>query len=669
MHAFLKSLLLRSKILDSVSSPVGGAEYPVSMRTHLFATLLLPLILSATPSAGFSDSQGASPVINLGDIPDRPRAPELPFKRFFEISRIADIEFAPDNQAVYLLKNDGRVDNVFAIDLGDGLMRQITAYREPVAAFLVDRKGRYLITMQDVGGNGSYDLYRFALGTGQVLRLTSTGPPDKTMLCDVSPDGAFVYFAKSRHAQREADIYRANITSGETSIVLPGRGRMLDCEALSADGRQLIFGELLGTNGRHLGVLDLASGKARYIIREPGLNNLDGGFAGDAVYYRSAKDSDRFRLWQYEVGDKAPAPTPLPLDNDIESLSLQSEGRIAVIVYRTELTSRTALFRDGFTRQMESGLPPEDIIGAVFSRDDPELGIFITTNAAAPPRYYLARRNKVELLYDSNQSGIDNKFFSEARSLRIPSFDGLPIPTHLFIPNGTSADSPRPVIVWIHGGPDDHVDPLFMNRVQFLANRGFIVAAPNVRGSTGFGKAYSFLDNGDWGGGHIRDIVEVTESIRRLEFVDGNNIFIVGASFGGFSVMSVITQYPSVFKAAINVFGITELSTFVDSWPPYIQKLLFAELGFDPRRNVTRNRAISPLYHVDRVKIPLQVHQGANDIRVLRSQSDALVQRMRQLGLTVEYYVYPDEGHGFSRSENEEVAFTRMVAFLKRQMR
>jgi dienelactone hydrolase len=442
----------------------------------------------------------------------------------------------------------------------------------------------------------------------------------------------------------------------------------LECEAVSPDGRYLLYGELIGLSERHLGLLDLTTGKARYIMRVPGGNNIDGDFAADEVVFRSAWGSDRFRIWRYRFGSRAPAPVEPPFDNDVDSLSLYTAGRVAVVTYRAALTGHTAIFIDGFDTPQTFGFSPEDIVDAVFSRTDPGHGIVSVGNAATPLRYYRVGTEEPELIYDSNESGIDNTFFAEARSLRVPSFDGLEIPVHLFIPNGTSASKPRPVIVVIHGGPESHVDPVYMAKLQYLTNRGFIVVVPNVRGSTGFGKHYSFLDNGDWGGAHIRDTVEVAKFVRTLGFVDGDNLFVAGSSFGGFSVMSLITQYPDTFRAAVNFFGFTELATFVDSWPPYLERRLFADLGFDPRTDRARNRARSPYYHLERIDIPLQVHQGANDRRVPRAQSDKLVKRMQERGLTVEYFVYPDEGHGFTRLENERASFERMVAFFKRHM-
>jgi len=189
-----------------------------------------------------------------------------------------------------------------------------------------------------------------------------------------------------------------------------------------------------------------------------------------------------------------------------------------------------------------------------------------------------------------------------------------------------------------------------------------------VRGSTGFGKAFESLDDNDWGGGHIRDLVAVVAAIRELDFVDAGNVFAAGVSFGGFSVMSLVTQYPELVKAGADFFGFTELATFVDSWPHYLQQNIEMELGFDPRRDPVRNRAVSPLYHLDRVRIPLQIHQGANDSRVPREQSDRLVQRLRNSGRMVEYFVYADEGHGLTRFENQRQAYQRLVDFFRRRL-
>jgi len=639
------------------------------MRSNLSVLYLAAWLAVAAPCAGATGTRSLSSIIDLGDIPARPLAPEFAFDRFFQTRPLGQFAFAADNRSIYFLNSDGRVDSIFTMDLSGGSVRQLTHFSESVSGFLLDHRGRFLIVVQDVEGNENYDLYRLDLQSGELLRLTAAGSGDTTMVCGLSPDDTMLYYAQTRDQRREAGLWQLEISTGKLRQLLPGMGRTLDCDAVSEDGRYLLFGELIGFDERHLGLLDLASGRAHSIIAAPGINNVDGSFAGDQVYFLSALHSERFRLWRYRVGDSAPVLVRLPFDNDIESFSMYAAGRVAVIGYRSALAGRTAVFVDGFDVPSHFGLPPEAIAGAAFSDSDADLGVVFTETASMPARYYLVGRGKPVLLHDANRSGIDNSQFSEARSLLMPSFDGVQIPVHLFIPNGTSADAPRPALFLIHGGPDEHLDPLYSSAIQYLANRGFVVVAPNVRGSTGFGKHYGSLDSGDWGGGHIRDIVELASAVRAMDFIDPDNLFIAGISFGGFSVMSLVTQYPDTFRAAVDFFGFTELASFVDSWPRYLQRHLSVELGFDPRIDRARNRALSPLYHVERIRIPLQIHQGANDSRVPRAQSDWLVQRLRSLSGSVEYFVYADEGHGFNRFENERLAWQRLVDFLQSQSR
>lgn len=605
------------------------------------------------------------PRVELGDIAQRPPAPEFPFERFLQTRPLGQLRFAADNRSLYFSRNDGRVQNLFAIELDTGALRQVTNFDQPVAGFLPDHQGRFLIIAQDSGGNENFDLYRFDLATGERRRLTDAGDGDTTMLCGLSPDDRLLYYAQTRDNRREAGLWQVEVDTGRARALLPGNGHTYDCDQVSADGRYLLFGELVGFDERHLGLLDLVTGRRRDIARSAGVNNLDGQFAGDQVYFRSAMDADRFRLWRYRIGTDQPVRVALPFDNDIERLALYAGGRVAVIAYRSALSGRTAVFVDGFGAPDDFGLAPEAIAGAVFSDSDAGLGVVVVETADTPPRYYLVGGETPRLLYDANQSGIDNRLFAAARSLRIPSFDGLRIPVHLFIPNATSSCAPRPAVLLIHGGPEDHIDPVYLSVVQFLANRGFVVVTPNVRGSSGFGKHYASLDDGDWGGAHIRDIVAVAAAVRGLEFIEPGNLFVAGESFGGFSVMSLITRYPTTFRAAVDLFGFTELASFVTSWPRFLQRNLFVELGFDPRRDRLRNWLLSPLYHLARIRIPLQIHQGANDSRVPRVQSDRLVQRLRELGHSVEYFVYADEGHGFTRHANEALAWERVVAFLR----
>jgi dipeptidyl aminopeptidase/acylaminoacyl peptidase len=631
-------------------------------RLLLFHLLAMTFHAPAIPAGDLSQA------IDIRDIAARPVAPEFAFARFFATRPLAQLAFSADDRQLYFLRSSGRVDDVFAIDLTDRRLRQITRSPESISGFHVARGGGFLILVRDTRGNGRYDLYHFDLSSGATRQLTFSGVGDATMPCGLSPDDKLLYYAQTRDRRRESDLWQTEIATGRTRLLLAGNGHTLDCDAVSPDGHYLLFGERRGFDERTLGLLDLVSGNRLPVASSGGVKNLDGSFAGDGIYYRSALDADGFRLWHYRIGAAAPVPVRLPFSNDLESLDVYGNGAVVVLGYRSGLAGRTAVFPADLTVPRAFGFPSGQVKDAVFSDSNPQVGVISVATASMPRRYYLVGAGPPQLLYDCNRSGIDSRYFSGSRSGWITSFDGLKIPVHLFIPNGTSARRPGPVILFIHGGPEAHVDPEYSSEIQFLTNRGFIVVVPNVRGSTGFGKTYAALDNNDWGGGHIRDLVAVMMALRELDFVDAGNLFVAGMSFGGFSVMSLITKYPELARAGADFFGFTELATFVDSWPKYLQQNLSVELGFDPRRDLVRNRAVSPLYHLDRVSIPLQIHQGANDSRVPREQSDWVVRCLRGSGHTVEYFVYADEGHGFTRFENRRLAYQRLVDFFRRRL-
>ncbi len=635
------------------------------MMKPLLATVLILLPWQAFAWPGTTALSGPT-TVELGDIPSRTPPPKWPFRRFFELQPLNALTFSPDNRQLFFIRNDGDIDNVFAIGLNTFTMRQITHYREPVLQLMVSRNGRDLFIVQDTGGDERYNIYRYNLASGETQQITDSPADDMSWLCDQSPDGNTLYFGQSRDQRNRSDLWRLDIDSGEVSLVLASQGRLLECGPISPDGRYLVFYQYIENNERHVGLVDLQRNLHWYVFRKPHVNNINAAFSEDSLYFLNAWRTDDFYLWHYRLKTGYLAPEPSPIPHPLQAFTLWDAGRIAVFYYRAWLTTHTAIFLHNRRQPEQWHLPPGEIIDVVFSETDPSLALFIMGDASTPERYYLSTPAGLTLLYDSNTSGIAADQFAEARSLVIPSFDGLPVPTHLFIPNGTSAKSRRPLLLWIHGGPETYIDPEFSSYFQFLANQGYIVATPNVRGSTGFGKWYASLDDGDWGGAHIRDIIAVTEYLKQLPFVDADHVFIFGESFGGYSVLSAITQFPDQFTAAVEFSGINELASFLDSLADYAERYLILQMGFDPRKDHYQNWLRSPYYHAENIRIPLQIHQGKNDFRVTKRLTDRLVNKLKALGREVEYYVYDDEGHGLLKFHNEEKAYNRMVRFLDR---
>ncbi|MEA2079998.1 MAG: hypothetical protein U9P00_09115, partial [Pseudomonadota bacterium] len=232
------------KRLTITAFPIVSAW--MTMRGILLVNLLVVLSCALPPQVGASGTRPLSLSIDIGNIPERPIAPEFAFERFFQTRPLDQFQFAPDNRFVYFIRNDGQVNNIFTMDLASGSLRQVTHLAESVSGFGVDHKGQFLIIVHDVEGNENYDLYRFDLAAGDMLRLTSVGRGDTTMACGLSPDDALLYYAQTRHHRREAGLWQVEVSTGKVRQLLPANGRTLDCDEVSADGRYLLFGELIG---------------------------------------------------------------------------------------------------------------------------------------------------------------------------------------------------------------------------------------------------------------------------------------------------------------------------------------------------------------------------------------------------------------------------------------
>jgi len=627
---------------------------------------LIGLLLYPPLASGAAQQFAGPATIDLGDIPSRPVPPQWPFSRFFKLNPLNAMAFSPDNRRLFFIRSDGHVDNVFAIDLASGKMTQITHYDEPVLVMVVGNSGRDLFLVRDEGGNEHYTIYRHDLTSEKTTALTAPGKKDMSWICDQSPDGKTLYYGESRGHRASSDLWRIDVDSGERKMVLASQGRLLECGPVSPDGRYLVFYQYIENNERHIGLVDLKEKRHWYVFRRAQVNNSDANFSADSLYFLNAWRTDHFYLWRYRLDSGELTPAPAPIRYPIQSFTLWDAGRIGVFYYRAGLATHTAVRVRPPHNPAQWQLPKGNIVDAIFSDTDPRLAIFVVSDATTPDRYYLSTPDGVTLLYDANESGIAPEQFAEARSLLIPSFDGLPVPTHLFIPNGTSKDNPRPLIVWVHGGPETYIDPEFSSYFQFLANHGYIVATPNARGSSGFGKWYAMLDDHDWCGGHVNDSVAVAEYLKKLDFVDRRNIFIFGESFGGYSVLCALTRYPDVFNAAVVFSPLAELASFLNSLADYAERYLVLQMGFDPRKNRWQNWLRSPYYHADKIHTPLQIHHGKNDFRIPVRQIDAFVARLRALGREVEYYVYENEGHGLMKFENEAKAYERMIDFFGR---
>jgi dipeptidyl aminopeptidase/acylaminoacyl peptidase len=250
--------------------------------------------------------------------------------------------------------------------------------------------------------------------------------------------------------------------------------------------------------------------------------------------------------------------------------------------------------------------------------------------------------------------------------IRYKSFDGMEIPALIYKPKGLKKDEKVPALLWIHGGPGGQTRLNYSPIIQHLVNHGYAILAVNNRGSSGYGKTFFAADDRKHGDADLKDCIEAKKYLATLPWIDTDKIGIAGGSYGGYMVMAALAFAPEEFDVGVNIFGVTNWIRTLKSIPPWwasFRDALYAELG-DPAKDSVMLYNKSPLFHAKKITKPFIVLQGSNDPRVLQIESDEIVAAAKANNIPVEYVVFPDEGHGFLKKENNIKTSQEILKFV-----
>ncbi|HET9450052.1 MAG TPA: alpha/beta fold hydrolase, partial [Aggregicoccus sp.] len=308
-----------------------------------------------------------------------------------------------------------------------------------------------------------------------------------------------------------------------------------------------------------------------------------------------------------------------------------------------------------------------DITSVSISKSDARMSFYLSGDRSPANLYvYDFGAKEPRRLTDTLSKQIDPDDLVDAEVVRFKSFDGMQIPNILYKPHQASAQAKAPALVWVHGGPGGQTRKGYNAFMQYLVNHGYVVLGINNRGSSGYGKTFHTADDGKHGREPLWDCVSAKAYLQSLPYVDGQRIGIIGGSYGGYMTLAALAFKPEEFQAGVDIFGVSNWLRTLESIPPYwesFRQALYQEVG-DPAKQADFLRETSPLFHADKIQKPLLVLQGANDPRVIKPESDEIVQAVKKNGVPVEYIVFPDEGHGFSKKKNELRAYSATRAFL-----
>ncbi len=304
-----------------------------------------------------------------------------------------------------------------------------------------------------------------------------------------------------------------------------------------------------------------------------------------------------------------------------------------------------------------------------FSHDGSQLLFSFSSGKLNPNLWLLNVKEKtLEKVTFAGTAGLSEKDFVSAELHHFESFDGLKIPYFLYVPQDQQ-NKPVPCILMIHGGPEAQITPSFNKIIQFFVSEGYAVATPNIRGSAGYGKTYLSLDDKEKRMDSIRDIRELARHLKQNEpRIDGKRLAIYGGSYGGFAVLASITEYPDLWKAAVDIVGISNFVTFLKNTAPWRRRFREAEYG-SLENDYEVLVSISPIHKVDRIKTPLLIIQGDNDERVPLSEAIQIYEKLSERNVPVELLRFHDEGHGIAKRKNQIVAYRKIIDFLDKYVK
>jgi len=526
---------------------------------------------------------------------------------------------------------------------------------------------RALLT-SDGGGDEIFHVYvREEDGT---LRDLTPGAEVRASFVGWRGDGEVFYVQTNERDPQTNDLYAYRASDYAREMIFQNDGK--DIADVSPDGRWLALSKERTNADSNIFLVDLlADEPAEELITEHEGDIAYGvyDFTADSetLIYATNEYGEFNQAWTYhlESGERSPL---IQADWDVSYVFDSPTGRYLVSAINNDaLTELTILDNQTGEEVALSNIPDGEVGQVRFSRDESEIAFGVNTDTS-PFNLYMAdlETGEASRLTSALPEAIDEDDLVTARIVRYQSFDGLEIPAVFYMPKQASADNPVPALVWVHGGPGGQTTRGYSATIQHLVNHGYAVLGANNRGSSGYGKTFFHLDDQNHGENDLQDIVYGREYLEGVEGIDPDKIGIIGGSYGGFMVAAALAFEPEVFDVGVNIFGVTNWLRTLESIPPWwgsFRDALYDEMG-DPAEDEERLRRISPLFHADQITKPLLVIQGANDPRVLQVESDELVEAARANGATVEYVLFPDEGHGFQKRENRITASEAYVSFL-----
>ncbi|WP_306419213.1 S9 family peptidase [Alteribacter natronophilus] len=591
--------------------------------------------------------------------------PEHAVEQFFRTYAITGFTVSKDESRLLFSTNLNGKMNVWAMDLPNGFPYLFTQTEQSCGALKEDSGGRFVLGSFDHDGDENYHLYAMPRAGGKKTKLVEGEKEDKFFFAHLNEAGKHLYYSTSKGNPNFLRGFRKDLETGEEVQIYEGENGATSITAVSPDETMAVIRVHLANTYALSYLLDIKSGEKTLLSEDPERVHITGDavFADEkTLYFVSNDEAEYSYIVKYDIPS---GKRTIHADFENESAAaIYWHKDSKTLFIHTEQGVEDRLYRLGNGEGEAENLNcPLDVLGQIHVAASGRIYVQ-GTSAAEPVNLYICSNDGVwEKLTENRVPGVETEDMVAPEVVSYRSFDDMEIEALWF--KAKPENDNGHVIFWPHGGPQAAERKTFRAMFQCFLNEGYSIFAPNFRGSTGYGASFTKLVEQDWGEGPRLDCVAGIEWLFETGKCHRDRLYLLGGSYGGYMALLLHGRHPDYFRAVIDIFGVSNLFTFLNSVPDHWKPVMKRWLG-DAEEDRERLEKDSPITYLNTMSRPMLVIQGANDPRVVKEESDQIVEALRKQGTEVEYLVLEDEGHGFSKKENEIKVYKSILGFLEK---
>jgi len=584
-------------------------------------------------------------------------------EQFFRTLNVQDFTVSPDENQLIISTNLNGYFNLWGMDLPNQFPYPLTFNNQSAQALYYSKTGEFIVVGFDKDGDENTQLYALSPRGGELVPLcVSEG--DRHFFTYLSKDGKRLYYTSTKGNPTYLNSYVYNLETKEETLILEGKDAPTYVAEVSPDEKSYVYIKQFGNT---YSLAYVRVGSEDYLLTpetKEQYTSYSPVFVSDKeIYFLTNHEADLSYLAKFHLETKT-FEKVLAMDHeDFAHISYSKKDQRLYLLGTYGVEDRLYAYdmKEGTVQQISS---PATVIEKGLVLDNGHLYV-MGRSSTRPHNVYCSTDGGAtwKELTNFRVPGVSEEEMVEPEVIRYPSFDGLEIEALFF--RAKEENSNGHVILWPHGGPQSLERKWFRAMFQFLLNRGYSIFAPNFRGSSNYGLKFMKMVEGDWGHGPRLDNITGLDWLIENGYAERDKILLMGGSYGGYMALLLHGRHADYFKAVVDIFGPSNLFSFVESVPDFWKPYMTQWVG-DPVKDKEKMTEDSPITYLENMTKPMLVIQGANDPRVVKAESDQIVEALRSKGRDIEYIVLEDEGHGFSKKENEIKVYRKILEFFDR---